>query len=95
MGRLRYELVVAGFCLAALWSVSADESMCDSSRRREASMYDWSEAYRGCVIVRDTRTGAEMPANLAFVHEAVDGLNQAAGGEMYQYLPLREWWQGP
>lgn len=60
------------------------ESMRDSSRRREASMYDWSEAYRGSAIVRDTRTGAEMPASLAFVQETVDGLNQAAGGEVYQ-----------
>lgn len=70
------------------------ESMRDTSRRREARMYDWSEAYRGSAIVRDTRTGAEMPANLAFVQETVDGLNQAAGGEVYQYVPLREWWQG-
>lgn len=67
----------------------------DTSRRREARMYDWSEAYRGSAIVRDTRTGAEMPADLAFVQETVDGLNQAAGGEVYQYVPLRDWWQGP
>ena len=57
-------------------------------------MYDWSEVYRGSAIVRDTRTGEEMPASLAFVHETVDGLNQAAGSAVYEYVPLREWWQG-
>ncbi len=70
------------------------ETMRDTSRRREARMYDWSEAYRGSAIVRDARTGEEMPANLAFVQETVDGLNQAAGSAVYEYVPLREWWQG-
>jgi len=70
------------------------ESMLDTSRRRDARMYDWSEAYRGSAIVRDTRTGEERPADLAFVQETVDGLNQAAGYAVYEYVPMREWWQG-
>ena len=70
------------------------QTVVDDSRRREARMYDWSEVYRGSAIVRDTRTGEEMPASLAFVHETVDGLNQAAGSAVYEYVPLREWWQG-
>ncbi len=68
------------------------ETMRDTSRRREARMYDWSEAYRGSAIVRDTRTGEEMPANLAFVQETVDGLNQAEGSAVYEYVPWRESW---
>ena len=45
-------------------------------------------------MVRDTRTGEEAPANLAFVQETVAALNQAAGYAVYDHLPLREWWQG-
>jgi len=67
------------------------QTLLDTSRRRDARMYDWTEAYRGTAIVRDITTGEEMPANLAFVHETVDGLNQAAGTVAYEYVPLREW----
>ncbi len=70
------------------------ETLGDTSRRREARMYDWIEAYRGSVIVHDTRTGEESADILAFVQEAVDGLNQVAGSAVYAYVPMRDWWQG-
>lgn len=70
------------------------ETVLDTSRRREARMYDWAETYRGSAIVRDPRTGEERPFDLAFVHETVDGLNRLEGAAVYEYVPMREWWQG-
>ena len=92
--QLHWQRVQHAMATLAEGSEILQRSLLDTSRRREAAMYDWAEVYRGTAVVRDSRTGEEVPANLAFVQETVDALNQAAGYAVYEHVPLREWWQG-
>jgi hypothetical protein len=80
--------------LASMTEVGRIISQDDSGARREAAMYDWTEVFRGDAVVRDVVTGEEGTANVGWINETVNALNEAAGYPRYEHVPLREWWQG-
>ena len=51
---------------------------------------DWTEVIRGSTYVRDTRLGELHEAPLHDIDKMVDGLNEAAGYQRYQHIPLRD-----
>ena len=90
---LHWQRIQSAMASLAQGSDILQRSLLDTSRRREAAMCDWSEVYRGIAVVRDVRTGDEVAADLSFVQETVDALNQSAGYAAYEHVPLRDWWQ--
>ena len=62
--------------------------------RRQASFdavqADWTEYIRGTTTIADPQLGELHEVPLYDVERLVDGLNQAAGYERYQHIPLRE-----
>ena len=55
------------------------------------SLADWSEVFRGTRTVRDTRTGEEGQTDIGWVNETVNRLNERAGYERYEQIPLRQY----
>jgi hypothetical protein len=71
-----------------------NESHAQSQQSSANAMYDWNEVFRGDAIFGDLRTGEEGTTATGWVNETIDALNQAAGYERLEYVPLRDWWQG-
>ena len=58
----------------------------------DGSAYSWSEAFRGDGIIRDTETGDEGSAALGWIDQTIGAMNQGAGYDRFEYVPLDEWW---
>jgi hypothetical protein len=58
-------------------------------RSIERSHADWTEAFRGTRIIRDTHTGNQADVDLGYARDVVRKLNELEPGR-YREVPLRE-----
>lgn len=66
------------------------QSQAYASKVRSNSNADFDEMIRGYRTVEDTETGERHEANLGWVDNIVDKMNQNAGYERYKQIPLRD-----